>query len=481
MTEKKVEERNGTGFSNVRWQGKKHIGIPMNQLISEMRTITEGEPHALGRALFIQQGNDGIYFLDKPMDLFGWLEGIIPCLRWNQQPDTPTKAEFFAEVRRQAAKYKAVEVYPHFPPIEGHFYTYKARGVIQGMGHKLKALLDQFNPSTPEDRELILGMMATCLWGGMPGARPAFVITSDDGPGSGKSTLAEACGLLVGGYVDISPNEDIDHIKSRFLTDDPTGAPGPLRVALIDNVKALKFSWADLEGLITKMWISGKKMYYGEGQKPNYYTWIITLNGISLSADLAQRSVVIKVSRAHFSRAFKEQLFKYIQANQWDLICDIAAFFGRKKGELAGYSRWAGWEEDVLRRLANPKALQGLIQARQEESDDDADEADILREAFCQELRIRGFDVNMVYVRIPNAEVGRIYIEATRTGRIGVSVGARRVTGHIHRGKIPELRKDPSRTYGRGVLWVGKDHDGKGHPTQFQPKAVGDILRKYQG
>ncbi len=99
----------------------------------------------------------------------------------------------------------------------------------------------------------------------------------------------------MGGHVDVRPGEDIDRLMTRLLS------PAALdrRVVLLDNVKTLKFSWADLEALITSDIISGRRLYAGEGRRPNSLLWCITLNRAGLSKDLAQRVVIIRLRRPH--------------------------------------------------------------------------------------------------------------------------------------------------------------------------------------
>ena len=150
------------------------------------------------------------------------------------------------------------------------------------------------------DGHLLKAMWATALWGGTGGAGPAFVITSDLGRGVGKSRLAALTGYLVGGSLDFSAKEDIATIKQRLLSPDALTH----RVAFLDNVKSLRFSWAELGALVTSVEISGKRMFVGEVQRPNTFTWFGTLNGASLSTDMAQRCVIIKLGRPEYSGTF---------------------------------------------------------------------------------------------------------------------------------------------------------------------------------
>ncbi|MEO8498240.1 MAG: hypothetical protein ABI614_24505, partial [Planctomycetota bacterium] len=175
---------------------------------------------------------------------------------------------------------------PHEPPIAGHHYLCSA--VEPGDGTALSGLLDRFSPATPIDRDLLLAAIVTPAWGGPAGARPAFVITSDHGRGSGKSTAAKIISHIWGGELSFSAGDDINKMRTRLLSPDALTR----RVAVLDNVKSHRFSWADWEGLLTASAIGGHRMYVGEASRPNTLTWLITLNGASLSTDVAQRSAI---------------------------------------------------------------------------------------------------------------------------------------------------------------------------------------------
>ena len=58
----------------------------------------------------------------------------------------------------------------------------------------------------------------TAFWGGLPGCRPVFVVTSDDGRGVGKSKVPETVGYFCNGYIDVSAGEEIEQLKTRMLT-----------------------------------------------------------------------------------------------------------------------------------------------------------------------------------------------------------------------------------------------------------------------
>src|SRR6202012_5449375 len=113
---------------------------------------------------------------------------------------------------------------------------------------------------------------------GTPGQRPGFLITGPDddpeqGRGLGKSKLIDILSEeLGGGYVDVLPTDEMKNVKTRLLSTEE----GRKRVVRLDNVKTHRFSWADLEGLMTASVVSGHSMYHGEGRRPNTLIWLIT-------------------------------------------------------------------------------------------------------------------------------------------------------------------------------------------------------------
>jgi hypothetical protein len=161
--------------------------------------------------------------------------------------------------------------------------------------------------------------------------------------------------LVAGGVIDFSANEEIRDVKQRLLS--PAGLT--LRVPFLDNVKSLRFSWAELEGLITAPIISGHQMYTGEGRRPNDVCWLMTLNGASLSTDMAQRAVVIKLKRPERSD-WEDRVRQFALANRQAIVADILACLRAPRAALASYSRWGAWSVTFYpdcRNLRTPSSL----------------------------------------------------------------------------------------------------------------------------
>jgi hypothetical protein len=188
--------------------------------------------------------------------------------------------------------YESVEQYPHEPRVPEVYYACKEQQEWKSTRPGcLYELVARFSPAEPVDYDLIIAFLATLVWGGPGGQRPLFVITSDSGRGAGKTTFASLLTSIVGGSLQLSSQADDQIIRQRLLS--PEGMEK--RTTLLDNVKSLKFSWAEFEALITSEKISGKQMYVGEASRVNRITYVITINGPSLSTDLAQRAITIKL------------------------------------------------------------------------------------------------------------------------------------------------------------------------------------------
>lgn len=224
-----------------------------------------------------------------------------------------------------------------------------------------------------------------------------------------------------------------------------------LRVGLLDNLKTLRLSWADLEALITRDTIDGYQLYHGDARRPNTLTWFLTVNGASLSKDMAQRCVIIRVQRPVYNPRWAEDVRGFIDENRWAIVGDVLSLLSGGKTVLTGHSRWGSWETEVLACVKDPAACQKLILERQAAVDADQEDSDLVREAFVTALRSRGHDPETDVVFIPSAKVAEIVNAAT-----GEKRPTQRTTVFLLNLAIPELRKSNGTDGARGVRWTGK-------------------------
>lgn len=424
------------------------VPLLMRDIIAAIKAKTNGWPRRVGQSLFVDAGGR-IDWLEKTPALFGWMQSS-DYVYWRNGDGNVGRQELHAELCRTAHNYVGIAELPHEPRFSDHYYA--CGDVEPGDGETLRALVDRFNPATEIDRDLILAAFLTPGWGGPPGCRPCFVITSDDGRGAGKTTVAKCVGLVWGGLLTFSANEDVNKIKTRLLSSDALSR----RVALLDNVKSLKFSWAELEGMITAPTIGGHRMYVGEATRPNLLTWFITLNGASLATDMAQRAAIIKVNRPSRSATWEEDTTRFITDNHRAIVADIVAALRAEPFGLARFTRWATWEKDILQRLPEPEEAQRVILERQAAVDVEADEAELIEEYFADQLGSLTYRADRDQVLIPSAEVARWYNVATNDKHKVVAVS--RIIGQlIDEGRLSRLRRNTCRTWGRGFVWCGEN------------------------
>jgi hypothetical protein len=423
------------------------VPLPMADVLGRVRKATGDWPRRVSSALFVHDSG-GVAWLEGAAALFGFLGSKAGILRWHKVTGGHTKEEVYHELRRVATAYAGVEVLPHEPPIPALYYAHAP--VTPGNGRTLEALLDHFRLASPLDRDLTKAGMVTLFWGGGGGCRPVFVYTGDGGRGIGKTKLAAMTADLGGGAVELAADEDIEVIKQRLLS--PEGITR--RAALLDNVKSRGFSWANFEALVTAPTISGKRLYTGEASRLNVLTYFVTLNGVALGTDLAQRSVIIKLDRPERSGTWEEETYRFIDQNRAALVGDIVAFLKGPRGHLEKHSRWAAWERDVLSRLPDPAAAQHLIAERQGQADVEEEEGGLVEDFFAKQLRALDYDPDRDAVHIPSEVPTHWYNGATLEKHKTITVG--RILSQMHgEGRLHRLRPNPSRHRGRGFLWVG--------------------------
>lgn len=423
----------------------------MAQIIADTRKQTNGFPHRVGKQLFIEDAH-GISWLDSTQSLFGWLQSSVGSVQWYGGSSSVKQAEFFSELSRTSKKYSAVENLPHEPLMQDHYYA--GEKIEPGDGTTLARLLERFSPATDIDGDLIKAAFLTPMWGGPPGCRPCFVVTSDDGRGAGKSTLAELIGAVYGGVLQFSHNEDVSTIKTRLLSADALTR----RVALLDNIKSHKFSWGELEAMITATTIGGHQLYVGEAVRPNTLTWFVTLNGAALSTDLAQRSVILKVRKPERSATWLEETLAFVHQHQRAILGDIIAALRSEPFPLERFTRWATWERDILQRLPEPSDAQRVIEERQAAVDVDGEESAIIEDFFRDQLESFEYEPSRQRVFINSQTASRWYGWATGE-KVTVGIASRILKQLATEGRLQRLRCNRTKAWGRGFVWDGEDSD----------------------
>jgi hypothetical protein len=359
---------------------------------------TGGWPRCVNDVLFLESNELKPIFLESNNQLFGALDGLAK-IKWMHGASMITQERFFEYLRKFGAeRFDAIETLPHYPSMPGTYYLHPPINA-SGSASQFEALLDFFTPATPADRELIRAAILTLFWGGPPGKRPAFRIEGPEGDpergrGIGKTTLAIIITELSGGHVRLEEGEEFSAFITRLLSNEH----GRKRAVLVDNVKRIRFSWAPLEEFITMPVISGHALFRGEGRRPNTMTVFITVNGGSLSKDLAQRVIPIRLARPTYSARWDQEVAAFIEKHRQDLISEFIRTLADERGMVSVKTRWALWEQEVLGQCSMVRECQELIGQRVELADDDANDAYEFEDLVASKLRDHTHDPDVVGV-----------------------------------------------------------------------------------
>jgi hypothetical protein len=456
----------------------KIVALDMSEIIKRIFVATDGWPKRVGNSLFIHEPQ-GIHWIESAPALFGWLSSRLGAIEWRRSVGCATKEELFHELCRTAESFEAIESLPHFPPMPGHYYA--CPKYEPGDGSHLDKLVNFFSPETPQDRMLILAMFATPFWGGKPGSRPAFLVTSDKGRGVGKSTIAAMIARLAGGFIELRATEDASRMYARLLS--PNGLK--LRIARLDNVKTLKFSWAELEAVITSPSISGHRLHKGEASRPNSLSLFITLNGASLSIDMAQRVIIVKLAKPRGRMgAWESDVCDFIDNHRQEILADIAAFFELEPEPIPDHTRWAAWEDEVLGRLVDSMKIKELIESRANQANVESEEIERMEE-FIEE-RLRDLKYQSCLIHIPSGVAAEWYCQVTGERKGPIAIG-RIITQACNEGHAKKMRPNPNRSHGRGFVFsLAEDFSGDRlqeliSRENFEPDIFYDLENRIQG
>ena len=366
-------------------------------IVEQLLEATGGWPKRIGNTLFVQYEKNVIDKILNKDGLFAWLHKYF-VVDWSDRKGRITKAEFMKLLEVTVESYESLEFYPHWPRLPNTYYAFSP-SFFSMEGESLDELINNFNPATHADRELIKAFLLTLFWGGPKGQRPAFLITANEdddeqGRGVGKSTFVSLCSELCGGTLDVSEQESIENIKKRVHSQS-SGETLP-RIVLKDNIKTMRLSAAGLESLITAPIISGHEMYKGNASRPNYLIYALTINGAYLSKDMAQRCIEIRLERPSHSTNWLEDVREFIEENRSEIIGDIIDCLREDGIELDenNTSRWGAWEKGVLSRVSDPEGVRAVIRERQHLVDDDSSQG----EEFVEYLRERQQHLNCGHI-----------------------------------------------------------------------------------
>lgn len=448
----------------------KRIELSQKEIVASVHRATGDWPRAYGSLLFAAEpppsgqlpGPESIRYLDgsgAEARILTWLRRFAR-VEWTgkevEARDRPgkrspfTKAEFHRALEMDAPyRYQAVELLPHYPPRPSTYYA--CGDLASGKGKALADFMSLLNPDTELDADLLCAALVTPGWGGEPGCRPGFVLTSNHGVGSGKTATAVAISSVWGGAVRLQPeSEDWATTLQRLLSD----ASLSQRMVLVDNLRG-RLASGSIESAITEEVISGKRMYYGEFSRPGTMTWMLTVNVAELSRDLADRCVVIRIGPPCHGVDFRGQVAALLRERRHELVCDCLGYLRsapRCTIQDANRDRFQAWQDAVLTRLPSGDALAAEIKLRRPAVDADTCEAQDVADALAALLRMRGHCPDHDLVFLPFKDVHEL---------LGEDLGCR--SKHALGRRLKQLcQHQPLRSvqpayrhryYGTGLLW----------------------------
>jgi hypothetical protein len=445
------------------------VGIPAPDIADRLDEITGPDgpwPRRVAETLFVPGQDYRPIFLDSATQMFGWIDRFAD-VRWKGGASMVSQERFYEYQRKfRAERFAAIERYPHFPPRPDTYYSHppiretKDRVLI-------REFLGFFRFAGDVDRSLGESLLLTLFWGGPPGARPCFLIRGpeDDDPALmgryvGKTILAALFADLVGGLSDLLEGEEIPAVKTRLLSDEGLER----RVLRIDNVKTIRLSWAALEQFITSDVISGKRLYRGEGSRPNTITTVITMNGGSLSKDMATRVVTIRLARPPIDDGWRLRVTEFIEKHRWDLIAEIRGRLEDECGSIVPRGRWPEWQADVLGKVRDYPACQKAIAERCTAIDSDDEAAEIFEDQVRHRLAERGHEPSTEFIRIPSGVMGVWYSRIHKA-----HVAAKTATEKLDLLPLKRLRYCRTKSE-RFWLWSGEDATGDPNkPCELKP------------
>jgi len=437
---------------------EKHVitPLPFNKVIDKLTELSKDQLARVDNIIFSKPDVPGaeVQYLQSTASFFGSI-GVSnkTTIDWTSIHKAMKKDEAFSAITLRLKKYRGIETAPHYPEMDGLFYNYPA--LPEPDYDSLIDLIQRFNPETPEDSALILSMFLTSLWGGGEGQRPAFVMTSKDGRGSGKSTVGEMLAAVLGQrFLSGSTKTPINELTTRILS--PEGLTS--RIVIFDNETG-RVSSGELAALVTCPIVSGKRLYVGEGCRPNNLLWIITLNTPTLDSDLASRSIPISIKKPTYDGDWKENILTFIAEHRWGIVAAMLDLLKIDTPALTSSSRWGSWENQVLAKVSkyypDVAKLQSLFIERQRSFDDEADEISLIHDGFVEAINASGVDPEQYPCFIKNALASDIYNEVTGA-RVRRNTALRDIKNMIRMGAIPELKEFRHFKYGRGFTWTSK-------------------------
>ena len=275
--------------------------------------------------------------------------------------------------------------------------------------------------------------------------------SSKDGRGVGKSTLAETAAKLLNQVpIQASTRLDADSLTTRLLSWEAMKS----RIVLFDNEVATmqKISNAGIAALFTAGEISGKRLYKGEGSRPNYLVWIMTLNSATFDSDFASRCIPIALKRPPLKINWQEKVNSFIESKRWILIATMIELLKTNTENHLPLTRWGLWENQVLAKVPgiDREKLLDLIVSRQKQNDSDDEELWMIVDAIRTHIHsLKEPKPEYFIASLKMADVVRGALNLKMSNPWILSL----VNELVDKGKCPALKRKRLSNV-RGYIWI---------------------------
>jgi len=348
--------------------GWHYYSVTLDDITTSLRAIKGKWPCRAGGLLFAVDEDacedavpdpSVVRVFSKAEQLFSWICKSAKIV-WKrdcknalaQETLATTKGELLQHLSSTAEpNYDGIEILPHYPVVPNCYYL--KTNLPPANGEAWSEFLELLNPESDLDHELLQAAALTPGWGGPPGARPAFIFTSDYGHGVGKTSTAQLICDLWGGYFELTEHESWEQTRRSLTNDETIGR----RCILIDNVKS-PMRHSGLESLITATETSGWKLFRGYQKRPNRLTIFVTSNAPELSRDLIDRSVVLHIGQQKRTTGWSERARRFLEERRPQFLADALNILAQPpECTIEAIDRWSPWQQAILTRFVNGNEL----------------------------------------------------------------------------------------------------------------------------
>ncbi|MEO0797341.1 MAG: hypothetical protein AAFX93_19490 [Verrucomicrobiota bacterium] len=298
----------------------------INDMVKDIYKRFMDFPRVIGRGCLFDHDLDTgeVHMLHKADHLIGWIDAKSgKNCSFSNGDNFRTAAQLYDRLAREGISYEAISEVPNWPKRNDIFYAHEPLPAPTP-GHRVfEEFVSMFNPASDAYRTILKALIAAPLWYVPRVSRPGWIIDSEDGAGCGKTTIIEMVAHLYSSDPIRSNAQEMRRNFGEVIKRLVSASGRGKRIFLMDNVTG-QFSCDELADMMTSQSISGKAPYgRGEETRPNDLVYTITANSATVDNDLAERCYFIYVKRPEWSKNWRRDVLKFIEANRMQILADI--------------------------------------------------------------------------------------------------------------------------------------------------------------